>query len=68
MVTAEVAMLVSGDGDGDELVIVTDPFIVDLFRKYLNTELVGGLKPEKEKYISELTPETHAGHRYGSGG
>lgn len=58
VVTAEVAMLVSGDGDGDELVIVTDPYVVDLFRKYLNWDLVGGLKPEKDKYISELNAET----------
>jgi hypothetical protein len=58
VVTSEVATLESGDADGDALIVVTDPYVVKLFRKYLNKELVGGLKPNKRKFISELCPET----------
>jgi hypothetical protein len=57
VVTAEVALLVSGDGDGDLLVLVYDGHLVDLFRKHLNRALVGGLKPVKRKIVSDLSTE-----------
>ena len=57
VVTLEVAIRVSGDADGDELIVVTDPYVVALYKKYLNKALEGGVKPNKQKYISELCPE-----------
>ncbi len=57
IVTAEVAKLLSGDADGDLLIVVTDKKVVDLFRRYLNTELVSGLKPAKTKAKVALTAD-----------
>lgn len=58
VVTGEVARLASGDADGDYLTVVTDPYVVRLFGKHLNRKLVGGLKPHKDTFHSDLTAET----------
>ncbi len=56
VVTSDVAKLASGDADGDLLVCVNDPNVVDLFRKHLNHSIVSGMKPEKSKAKHALTP------------
>jgi len=56
VVTSEVAKSVSGDSDGDRLIVVTDRRVVSLFRKYLNNEIVSGLKPSKTRAKAPLTP------------
>lgn len=56
VVHSSVAQQMSGDADGDRMVVVKGP-AVGLFRTHLNTEIVSGLKPEKAKANSPLTAE-----------
>jgi len=58
VVTPKVAKLASGDADGDLFVVVSDKEVVELFRHYLNHELVSGLKPAKTRTKAALTAES----------
>mgnify|MGYP001321684303 CR=1 FL=1 len=57
VVTGNVAKLASGDADGDLLTIISDKEVVELFRKFLNNEIVSGLKPAKTRAKAALTVE-----------
>jgi len=57
VVHSDVAKLADGDADGDLLVVVREAEVVELFRKYLNHDIVTTQKPEKTRAKAELTAE-----------
>jgi hypothetical protein len=56
VVHSSVATKMSGDADGDRVLLIKEREVVEMFKKHLNTKIDSGLKPSKNRDPRSLNP------------